>query len=109
MPFSRINLAAHEFAFDEVFDVPMRKGNAADASTIRDYFITCSAMLWTDGEAFSGKRPFGNSGWERDVYTALADNGYMHQDDYRRGDRIIKHAFDKWRAHEAVKATRSRS
>jgi hypothetical protein len=31
--------------------------------------------LWAEGEGFSGKRPFGNSGWEYDVYRFLVASG----------------------------------
>ena len=27
--------------------------------------------MWVQGEGFDGKRPFGNSGWETEVYAAL--------------------------------------
>ncbi len=33
-------------------------------TTIRDYFKKQLSTLWAEGESFSGKRPFGNSGWE---------------------------------------------
>lgn len=39
--------------------------------TIREYLRELLVTLWCEGEGFSGKRPFGNSGWERDLYKPL--------------------------------------
>jgi len=45
--------------------------DAGDNLTIRDYFYTLLTAVWNEGESFSGKRPFGNGGWEyRPVPTA---------------------------------------
>lgn len=46
-----------------------------DVTTLRGYFHALLETLWLDGEGFSGKRPFGNSGWEVDVYLALVEMG----------------------------------
>lgn len=54
----------------QVLDVPMQE-NDAKAATVRDYLKTLLLALWKEGECFSGKRPFGNSGWEYEVYLAL--------------------------------------
>lgn len=35
--------------------------------TPRRYFGELLITLWDNGESFSGKRPFGNSGWESDL------------------------------------------
>ena len=34
-------------------------------------------MVWKEGECFNGKRPFGNSGWEYDLYIPLAKANYI--------------------------------
>lgn len=49
--------------------------NDAKAKTIRDYLKALLATLWDKDEGFSGKRPFGNSGWKYDVYAALIKAG----------------------------------
>lgn len=46
--------------------------NDADAETIGEYLIKLSATCWDEEDGFSGKRPFGNSGWVYELYTALA-------------------------------------
>ena len=69
-------------------DVPTDKGllsalevrfnsDAGDNLTIRDYLRTLLETLWSVGEGFSGKRPFGNSGWEYDLYAPLIKAGFI--------------------------------
>jgi len=53
-----------------ILSIPMEK-NDAKAKTIGDYLITLLATVWEEEEGFSGKRPFGNSGWKFEVYVAL--------------------------------------
>jgi hypothetical protein len=60
----------------QVLACPMRD-NDADASTIREYLIALLAVVWDEGEGFSGKRPFGNSSWEYDLYAALVKAGWI--------------------------------
>ena len=43
--------------------------------TLRDYFKNLLATLWEEGECFSGKRPFGTSSWQWDVYKELISLG----------------------------------
>jgi hypothetical protein len=43
--------------------------------SLREYLHALLATLWDEGEGFSGKRPFGNSGWEYDVYAFLIKAG----------------------------------
>lgn len=42
------------------------------AKTVREFFAKCLIMLWEEGEGFSGKRPFGDSGWENRVLFSIA-------------------------------------
>jgi hypothetical protein len=65
----------HEDALGLRFD-----SDAGDNSTIRQYLYALLSTLWEEGEGFSGKRPFGNSGWESDLYSALAKGGYVKGD-----------------------------
>jgi hypothetical protein len=43
--------------------------------TVRDYLFELLIAVWDEGESFSGKRPFGNSGWEYDLYAPLIQAG----------------------------------
>lgn len=54
-----------------ILNVVLASDNQAGAYTIRDYLKALVAAVWQEGEGFSGKRPFGNSGWEYDLYYPL--------------------------------------
>lgn len=56
--------------------IPMQK-NDIGAKTIGEYFEKLLLTLWDEQEEFSGKRPFGNSGWEYDVYASLISAGVV--------------------------------
>lgn len=58
----------------DILDLPLGD-NDADAATVRDYFKAQLLTLWSEGERFSGKRPFGNSGWQCDLDDALIRAG----------------------------------
>lgn len=45
--------------------------------TIKDYMKALLVELWTEEEGFSGKRPFGNSGWSYSIYSELVRNGLV--------------------------------
>ena len=51
--------------------------DAGDAMTVRQYLHALLRAVWEDQEGFSGKRPFGNSGWEHDLYGPLAKAGFV--------------------------------
>lgn len=54
----------------QVLNCPMVP-NDVEAPDIRTYLACLLTALWKEGEGFSGKRPFGNSGWELDIITSL--------------------------------------
>lgn len=56
--------------YQYVLALPM-EDNDANAKTIGEYLVMLLAALWDRGESFSGKRPFGNSGWKYDLYIPL--------------------------------------
>jgi len=68
--------------------------------SIREYLSILLLTLWKEGEGFSGKRPFGNSGWDRDLYKPLVkagvingslyDDGYLEDYDAEAGRAEIK-------------------
>lgn len=53
-----------------ILNVPMGF-NDAGARTVGQYLAELLLKVWQHGEGFSGKKPFGNSGWEWDIYAAL--------------------------------------
>ena len=87
-----------------ILDLPMQD-NDAGAATVRSYLKALLSKLWKDRECFSGKRPFGNSAWNYDLYTALVtagavageldcDGGIDSVDD-AEADKLIAAAIDE--------------
>ncbi len=85
----------------QILDTPMEV-NDAEAATIREYLVALAAGVWNQGEGFSGKRPFGSSGWEWDLYDALVTAGHITgtvdsrgtvDADRSAGDRLIAAAI----------------
>jgi len=84
-------------------DIPMQI-NDAKASTIKDYLKALLWALYNEGEGFSGKRPFGNSSWEFELYIALVkagavagsltEDGYLDEVDTREADKLIFEAIE---------------
>jgi len=84
-----------------LIDVPMLE-NDIGAATVGEFLKTLLITLWEEGEGFSGKRPFGNSDWQYQVYASLIkagciigkfdEDGYINDADYQKADRIIKDA-----------------
>ena len=79
----------------QVLAAPMTDDDSG-ATTIREYLVALAARVWGEGEDFSGKRPFGNSGWHRHVFAALAGAGLIDgtRDEY---DRLSDAAEDRGR------------
>ncbi len=61
---------------DEILRLPVVGSDVGD-TTIAGYLKELLLALWADGEGFSGKRPFGNSGWEYDLYVPLIEAGVV--------------------------------
>jgi hypothetical protein len=58
-------------------DIEIYSNDLDQQITLREYFKKLLTQLWIDEEGFNGKRPFGNSGWQYDVYTALIKHGII--------------------------------
>ena len=89
--------------WQRVLDAPMdESGNDAHAETIGEYLHILMETLWVDGN-FSGKRPFGNSGWKYEIYEALVEaelvegsfdsGGYLGEIDEDVADQLILDAI----------------
>ena len=75
--------------------------------SIRQHLHELMSTLWEEGEGFSGKKPFGNSGWEYDLYKPLVIHGivkgdvdeygdienFSHKECHRIIDSLIDHIF----------------
>lgn len=57
----------------ELLKLPMND-EYSGAKTLGEYLKLLLLSLWQFKDEFSGKRPFGNSLWEYDVYICLAEN-----------------------------------
>lgn len=74
------------------------------AKNLREYFYRLLMTLWSEGEEFSGKRPFGNSVWEFDIYKALVamdvikgsfdEDGYLSYCDKQAGYELVEKLID---------------
>ena len=54
-----------------ILNLPIEQDNDAGAITIGDFLYRLLGNLIFDPESFSGKRPFGNSGWIYGLYAPL--------------------------------------
>ncbi len=59
-----------------ILDVEINDDDSG-AETIREYFKALLVALFEEGEGFSGKRPFGNSGWEYSLMAGLIKSGHV--------------------------------
>ena len=86
----------------EVLAIPLPANQHSfprSAKTVRDALLAIVAVVWEEGESFSGKRPFGNSGWEFDLYVPLVraslvrgafdEYGYLEDVDDAAADALI--------------------
>jgi hypothetical protein len=77
--------------------------NDSGAHTVRGYLIALLTELWREEGNFSGKAPFGNSGWQYDLYVPMVkagmvpgrfdENDELQDFDYRPADKLIMQAI----------------
>lgn len=60
----------------QLLDLPL-PNNDSGASTIRGYLAALAERVWEQNECFSGKRPFGNGGWQFDLYVPMIRAGLV--------------------------------
>lgn len=82
----------------EILDLPMQQPNDAKAETVRQYLAKLLTKVVDEGECFSGKRPFGNSGWEHQLHFPLVqaglvegqiEDGYLEDHDDAKAHKLI--------------------
>jgi hypothetical protein len=66
-------------------------GAGADLS-VREYLRLLLMGVWDEGECFDGKRPFGYSDWESDIYDPLVKAGFMAGTIDREGYAVVSDA-----------------
>ena len=79
--------------------------NDAGARTVRGYLKALLVQLMLEEEGFSGKRPFGNSGWKHELYRPLIrempelgtldTDGYVDELDEEKADKLLFDAIDE--------------
>ena len=89
---------------DDVLNLKVSTSDFDYEPTIREYFSVLLQTLWREEECFSAKRPFGNSGWQYDVYTSLIkagvvegsldDEDCVEKVDTRKADAYIQELID---------------
>jgi hypothetical protein len=82
----------------QLLDLPL-PDNDSGASTVRGYLVALLSTLWREEDRFSGKRPFGNSGWQYDLYKPMIlaglvdgqidEDGYIERADVPTADKLL--------------------
>jgi len=71
---------------DDILNLKIDSPDFPPDLTIRGYLELLLLTLWKEGEGFDGKRPFGDSSWNYDLYVPLIKAkcipGSMDEDDY---------------------------
>ncbi len=86
----------------QVLDLPL-PDNDSGATTVRGYLVALLAELWREEAGFSGKRPFGNSSWQYDIYAPMVkagmvegrldEDGFVESADVKAADVLILQAI----------------
>lgn len=58
----------------ELLDLELPENDSGEG-TVGGYLLALLTELWREEEGFSGKRPFGNSGWQYDLYIPMIRAG----------------------------------
>ena len=91
--------------YNEILNLEVDADHSAEGPiSIRSYLRDLLATLWEEKEGFSGKRPFGNSLWQYEIYSTLVKNkivpgrldelGYVEECDTNQADQIIMDVID---------------
>ena len=71
--------------------------------TVKGYLKRLLYTLWEEEDGFSGKRPFGNGGWQFEVIYALIEDGYISGRVKYDGEGYPTDSeFDRKEAHQFI-------
>jgi hypothetical protein len=70
----------NEIAVDQALNCIIKDCDLGENVTLRYFLSKLLSTLWIEEESFSGKRPFGNSGWQYSIYNSLAENKLIPSD-----------------------------
>jgi hypothetical protein len=62
---------------NEILALTTMRHDLNEDITLRQYFYDLMSELWCEQDGFSGERPFGNSGWDYEVYKPLVQAGLI--------------------------------
>lgn len=77
---------------EEILAVPFYDEDSG-AHTVGQYFRLIAFRVWVEDEGFSGKRPFGNSGWCHEVIDVVMEHFVI---EYDEAVDQITYALDEW-------------
>ena len=79
--------------------------NDSGERTVGGYLRKLLRDVWIEQEGFNGKRPFGNSGWDRDIKApmlraglitgTLDEEGYIEELDDDQADELVLAVIDQ--------------
>jgi hypothetical protein len=89
-----------------IMDLPMTNPGSGDPDTLGECLRDLLRCLWEEEEGFSGKRPWGNSGWQLKFYEVLVkfdviegsfdEDGYLEDVDEEDGYEIICECIEEF-------------
>lgn len=89
----------------EILNLKMDNPEGGEQIAIWQYFHLLLTKMWSEGEGFSGKRPFGNSDWKYDIYLPLVasgavrgsvdEDGYLEEVDTQAADQLAFELIDE--------------
>jgi hypothetical protein len=87
----------------KILNIKIKSYDFPEEITLKQYLKYLLLAIWDEKEGFSGKRPFGNSGWEYDIYAALVKSnfvegkldecGCVEEIDEKKADELIEEAI----------------
>ena len=93
------NVNGAEISLIDIKNIKFYSDQVDDNVTIGDFLTLLLARLWYEKESFSAKHPFGDSGWEYELYKPLIEcgiipgvideDGCIEEIDYIKADKII--------------------
>lgn len=89
---------------ERILDIRFFSNDLNEELTISEYLKKLLTTLWIEEESFDSKRPFGNSGWQYEIYGALIkegvlsgtldEEGFIDNFDQNEADEIMKTVID---------------
>jgi hypothetical protein len=78
---------------EKVLSTKLPPDNDAGVGTVKEYLRALLLEVWEKQESFNGKRPFGNSGWEKDLIYAVAGKDSLTTEETEHYRKLIKAAI----------------